>query len=125
LPYTNTEMLYISTIGIEIICLEFVSAHADGNRHIRFCLARVRQVQERQQGIEDRGPISSIRYPADSCRRIFLRMLSADFRAHEKNVGDAEANGHQAEQGCNVRPDQVEALAQLQRGWQDPFGLAL
>ena len=44
-------------------------------------------------------------------------MLSANFRAHEKDVGDAEANGHQAEQGGNVGPDKIEALAQLQRRW--------
>ena len=84
------------------------------------------KLKREEQEIEDRGPISSIRYRHGlACGWIFLRMLSADFRAHEKNVGDAEANGHQAEQGCNVRPDKIEALAQLQRVWQDSFGLAL
>lgn len=40
-------------------------------------------------------------------------LLGADFSAHEDDIGDAEADCYQTEQGRDVRPDQVEALAEL------------
>jgi hypothetical protein len=106
-------MLYISTIAIEIICvLLIVFVHA----RVRFEGRWTESVatlfcQGSSRKIEDRDPLSS----QASLRRVFGGWLGADFSAHEDDVGDAEADCHQAEQCCDVRPDQVEALAQLQR----------
>ena len=52
-------------------------------------------------------------------------LLRADLSAHEDDVGNAEADCHQAEQGGDVRPDQIEALTERQWRGQDAFGLAL
>src|SRR4029453_5107509 len=52
-------------------------------------------------------------------------LLRPDLSAHKNNIGDAEADCHQAEQGSDVRPDEVEALAKLQWSGQDALGLTL
>ena len=52
-------------------------------------------------------------------------LLGPDFGAHENNIRDAKTDRDQAEEGCDMGPDQVEALAKCQRSWQDAFGLAL
>ena len=40
-------------------------------------------------------------------------LSGADFSTHEDDIGDAEANCHQTEQGRDVRPDEVKALAEF------------
>ena len=52
-------------------------------------------------------------------------VLGADLSAHENDVRDAEANGHQSEESGDVRPDQDQTL--IQREWcrQNSLGLAL
>ena len=51
--------------------------------------------------------------------------LSANLGAHENNVGDAEADGDQAEDGRDMRPDQDQALIERERRRQDAFSLTL
>lgn len=51
--------------------------------------------------------------------------LGADFRTHEEDVGDPEADSHQPEQRRDVRPDEVQTLTESKRSGQDSFCLAL
>jgi hypothetical protein len=60
----------------------------------------------------------------DAMKRL-RRELGADFRAHEKDVGDPEADSDQPEQSRDVRPDEVQTLTESKRSGQDSFCLAL
>jgi len=51
------------------------------------------------------NPLSSEIEAYSSPVGLFGGLLRADLGAHENNVGDTEADCHQAEQGRDVRPD--------------------
>ena len=51
--------------------------------------------------------------------------LCANFRTHEEDVGDSEADRYQAEQSRDVRPDEIQTLTERKWSGQDSFCLAL
>src|SRR3990172_1557414 len=52
-------------------------------------------------------------------------VLGADLGAHENDVRDAEANGHQPKEGRDMGPDEDQTLIQRERRRENALGLAL